>query len=155
MDATTSSRDQLNGDAQQHARPNGVDKRTERQGLLSSTAHASSGPAFIGWQSDNAHKLDSIPGLNGRKGLGSRASDFVHHHRRLLTTLLVSLARILERVDEQLLPSVYLYVGCTFGASPSQLAGITFVRGFVQALASPLGGFMGELRVCWLMCLES
>ena len=65
-------------------------------------------------------------------------------HHRLLTILLIALARITERVDESLLPAVYLYVGCSFGATPAQLGSITFVRSVVQALASPLGGILGR-----------
>jgi hypothetical protein len=53
-------------------------------------------------------------------------------------------------VDESLLPAVYLYVGCSFGATPAQLGSITFVRSVVQALASPQGGILGEL-VSWFM----
>jgi hypothetical protein len=45
---------------------------------------------------------------------------------------------------------VYLYVGCSFGATPAQLGSITFVRSVVQALASPLGGILGKL-VSWFM----
>jgi hypothetical protein len=51
----------------------------------------------------------------------------------------------MERVDESLLPAVYLYVACSFGATPAQLGSITFLRALVQALASPLGGVLGEL----------
>jgi hypothetical protein len=62
---------------------------------------------------------------------------------KALSTGLVYLARIIERMDEQLLPSVYFYVGCAFHASPSQLGTITLCRALVQALASPLGGILG------------
>jgi hypothetical protein len=63
---------------------------------------------------------------------------------RALTSGLVYLARIIERMDEQLLPSVYFYVGCAFHATPSQLGTITLCRALVQALASPLGGILGN-----------
>jgi hypothetical protein len=63
---------------------------------------------------------------------------------RVVTSGLVFLARIIERMDEQLLPSVYFYVGCAFHASPSQLGTITLCRVLVQALASPLGGVLGD-----------
>jgi predicted MFS family arabinose efflux permease len=66
-----------------------------------------------------------------------------HHRERLITTVLVALTRILERVDEQLLPSVYYGVSVSLCATPSQLGAITFARLLVQALASPLGGVLG------------
>jgi hypothetical protein len=60
------------------------------------------------------------------------------------TTAMVNLAGIMERTDEQLLPAVYRFVGASFNASPSQLGYITLSRAMVQALASPLGGVLGE-----------
>lgn len=63
----------------------------------------------------------------------SAAAQWLQHHRRFATTALVSLARIFERVDEALLPAVYLYVGCAFNATPTQLGAITFARALVQA----------------------
>ena len=43
------------------------------------------------------------------------------------------------------LPAVYRFVGASFAASPSQLGYLTLSRALVQALASPLGGLLGEL----------
>jgi len=77
--------------------------------------------------------------------------------QRALTTALVALTRVLERVDEQLLPATYFGVSCSLGASPSQLGAVTFSRLLVQALASPLGGVLGTRyhrgRVCGGACL--
>ena len=52
---------------------------------------------------------------------------------------------ILERTDEQLLPAVYNFVAAAFDASPEQLGYLTLSRALVQAAASPLGGFLGQL----------
>jgi len=77
--------------------------------------------------------------------------------QRVLTTTLVALTRVLERVDEQILPATYYGVSCSLGATPSQLGAITFARLLVQALASPLGGVLGlryhRARVCGGACL--
>lgn len=60
------------------------------------------------------------------------------------TTILVNLTAIMERTDEQLLPAVYLFVALSFQATPEQLGYLTLCRAMVQALSSPLGGFLGE-----------
>ena len=51
----------------------------------------------------------------------------------------------MERMDEQILPAVYSAIGASFHATPSQLGVLTLARALVQALASPLGGILGEL----------
>lgn len=63
---------------------------------------------------------------------------------RQLTTLLVYFAAIVEKADEQVLPSVYFFAGTSWGASPTQLGQITLCRALVQALASPVSGFLGD-----------
>lgn len=65
---------------------------------------------------------------------------------RVRTTLLINLASIMERTDEQILPAVYRWIGAAFHATPSQLGNLTFCRAVVQAVASPLGGFAGASR---------
>ncbi|KAL4425866.1 hypothetical protein ABPG75_009882 [Micractinium tetrahymenae] len=50
----------------------------------------------------------------------------------------------MERVDEQLLPALYRYVGAAFHATPRQLGTLTFSRAVVQALFSPLAGLAGH-----------
>ena len=62
---------------------------------------------------------------------------------RIRTTLLINLAAIMERMDEQMLPAVYSEVGRSFGASPSDLGMLTFARAAVQVLCSPVGGVLG------------
>ncbi|KAK2986845.1 hypothetical protein RJ640_011070 [Escallonia rubra] len=48
----------------------------------------------------------------------------------------------MERADENLLPSVYKEVSEAFSAGPSDLGYLTFIRNFVQGLASPLAGIL-------------
>ena len=59
------------------------------------------------------------------------------------TTVLVNLAGTVERMDEQILPALYSFVGRSFNASPSQLGTLTLCRALVQALSSPIGGVCG------------
>ena len=73
---------------------------------------------------------------------------------RARTTACVNLSAIVERVDEQLLPALYRYVGASFAASPSQLGNLTLARALAQALASPLAGVLGHYAnrvtvLCW------
>ena len=53
-------------------------------------------------------------------------------------------AAVLEKLDEQLLPSLYASVASSFSATAQELGWITFGRALVQALASPLGGLAGQ-----------
>jgi hypothetical protein len=53
---------------------------------------------------------------------------------------------IMEKMDEQILPAVSRFIGCSFRARPHELGNITFGRALVQALASPLGGIAGGQR---------
>ncbi|XVF15703.1 hypothetical protein REPUB_Repub09cG0178400 [Reevesia pubescens] len=48
----------------------------------------------------------------------------------------------MERADENPLPSVYKEVSEAFNAGPSDLGYLTFIRNFVQELASPLAGVL-------------
>lgn len=59
-----------------------------------------------------------------------------------LSLILINLASIMERADENLLPSVYKEVSEAFSAGPSDLGYLTFIRNFVQGLASPLAGIL-------------
>ncbi|CAA6657552.1 unnamed protein product [Spirodela intermedia] len=52
------------------------------------------------------------------------------------------MAAIMERADENLLPSVYKEVSEAFKVGPTDLGYLTFIRNFVQALASPLAGVL-------------
>ncbi|KAL0030933.1 hypothetical protein WJX79_002316 [Trebouxia sp. C0005] len=60
------------------------------------------------------------------------------------TTALINLAGIMERMDEQILPALYSFIGHSFQATPSQLGTLTLCRAMVQALSSPIGGLSGH-----------
>ena len=60
------------------------------------------------------------------------------------TTALINLAGIMERMDEQILPALYNFIGRSFNATPSQLGTLTLCRALVQALSSPIGGLSGD-----------
>lgn len=59
-----------------------------------------------------------------------------------VSLILINLASIMERADENLLPSVYREVSAAFNAGPTDLGYLTFIRNFVQALSSPLAGVL-------------
>ncbi|KAJ6853288.1 uncharacterized protein M6B38_250200 [Iris pallida] len=59
-----------------------------------------------------------------------------------ISLILINLAAIMERADENLLPAVYREVSEAFNAGPTDLGYLTFVRNFVQALSSPLAGIL-------------
>ncbi|XP_040986393.1 multidrug resistance protein 2 [Juglans microcarpa x Juglans regia] len=59
-----------------------------------------------------------------------------------LSLILINMAAIMERADENLLPAVYKEVSEAFSAGPSDLGYLTFIRNLVQGLASPLAGVL-------------
>ncbi|KAI3936261.1 hypothetical protein MKX01_004090 [Papaver californicum] len=59
-----------------------------------------------------------------------------------LSLILINMAAIMERADENLLPAVYKEVSETFNAGPTDLGYLTFILRFVQALSSPLAGVL-------------
>ncbi|KAJ0526460.1 putative MFS transporter superfamily [Helianthus annuus] len=59
-----------------------------------------------------------------------------------VSLIIINLAAIMERADENLLPSVYKEVSEAFNAGPSDLGYLTFIRNFVQGLASPMAGIL-------------
>jgi MFS family permease len=66
------------------------------------------------------------------------------YDQRARTTVLVNLAGILERSNEQTLPALYKYVGRSFKATPRQLGLVTLGCALVQAITSPIGGLLGH-----------
>ncbi|XP_044370707.1 hexuronate transporter [Triticum aestivum] len=62
----------------------------------------------------------------------------VQRRRRQWTLALVTVASLLERADEALLPAVYREVGAELGASPAALGSLTLCRALVQAVCYPL-----------------
>ncbi|KAL2905601.1 Protein spinster [Bienertia sinuspersici] len=59
-----------------------------------------------------------------------------------LSLILINMAAVMERADENLLPSVYKEVSQAFNVGPADLGYLTFVRNFVRGLASPLAGIL-------------
>ena len=51
---------------------------------------------------------------------------------RMRTTLLMNLASVVEKADEQVLPAVYYFVGRSLSATPAQLGTLTLCRAMVQ-----------------------
>lgn len=64
---------------------------------------------------------------------------------KVKTTVLINLAGTVERMDEQILPAMYTYVGQSLQASPSQLGTLTLCRALLQAMSSPISGLCGAL----------
>ena len=77
--------------------------------------------------------------------------------RRVVTTVLVSLACFMEVADEQITPSLFRDIGKSFKLSPSQLGMLTLVRALVQALSSPMTGYVGKfvprIRIIGFGCI--
>ncbi|CAN6204305.1 unnamed protein product [Urochloa humidicola] len=65
---------------------------------------------------------------------------------RRRTLLLVSLASIMERADEALLPAVYREVGAALHATPAGLGALTLCRSVVQAACYPLAAYAAARR---------
>lgn len=64
--------------------------------------------------------------------------------QRARTTVLIFLAGVLERTNEQTLPALYKYVGRSLHASPRQLGYITLGCALLQAVCAPIGGLLGH-----------
>jgi hypothetical protein len=50
------------------------------------------------------------------------------------TSVLLYLASVVEKADEQVLPAVYKYIGVSLGATPTQLGTLTLCRALVQVI---------------------
>ncbi|KAE8665732.1 protein spinster-like protein 2-like [Hibiscus syriacus] len=59
-----------------------------------------------------------------------------------LTLVLVNLARIMERADESLLPSVYKEVGADLHTDPTGLRSLALYRSIVQSCCYPLAAYL-------------
>nr|CAD1818614.1 unnamed protein product [Ananas comosus var. bracteatus] len=59
-----------------------------------------------------------------------------------VSLILINMASVMERADENLLPAVYKEVSEAFNAGPTELGYLTFIRNFVQAISSPLAGLL-------------
>lgn len=61
---------------------------------------------------------------------------------RTRTTILLNLASIMEKADEQVLPAVYFFIMRSLKCTPSQLGTLTLCRALVQVCSNHLGHFM-------------
>lgn len=64
--------------------------------------------------------------------------------RTFRSSLLIFLASILEKCDEQILPALFSRVAITFQATPAQLGNLALARALFQALSSPFAGIASE-----------
>lgn len=62
---------------------------------------------------------------------------------RLMSSLMVNTALMLERVDEQMLPAMYLFVGRSLNVTPAQLGALTSAQAVTKAVLTPVGGILG------------
>ncbi|XP_064961510.1 uncharacterized protein LOC135610658 isoform X2 [Musa acuminata AAA Group] len=87
------------------------------------------------------HRAASSP--HGTSSLTSRGK---MRSRRIfgfsLSLILINMASIMERADENLLPAVYKEVSEAFDAGPIELGYLTFIRNFVQSVSSPMAGVL-------------
>ncbi|KAL3153038.1 hypothetical protein ABBQ38_012062 [Trebouxia sp. C0009 RCD-2024] len=72
---------------------------------------------------------------------------------RLRTTLLMNLASVVEKADEQVLPAVYYFIGRSLNATPAQLGTLTLCRALVQAMVSCAFNGLGLALV--IPCVQS
>ncbi|PHU25057.1 hypothetical protein BC332_03389 [Capsicum chinense] len=68
---------------------------------------------------------------------------FIHYRTKRVfgisvSLIIINMAAVMERADENLLPAVYKEVSETFKAGPSDLSYLTFIRNFIQGIASPV-----------------
>ncbi len=80
---------------------------------------------------------------------------------RLRTTLLMNLASVVEKADEQVLPAVYYFIGRSLNATPAQLGTLTLCRAMVQVclyvdmlVSIQLSLSLHQLSNCTIMCHE-
>lgn len=90
------------------------------------------------------HKLAICRSPDSQMDLESYAQRQWWVRTRLVTSILVNMGNIMERADEQILPALYGFVAASFHIGPTQLGYLTLSRALVQAVASPLGGILGQ-----------
>eukprot|EP00884_Botryococcus_braunii_P012902 jgi/Botrbrau1/21612/Bobra.43_1s0016.1 len=69
----------------------------------------------------------------------------MRENERFRTTVLINLASVMERCDEQILPAVYAFIAKSWKATPTELGMLSLARALVQALSSPIGGVAGHM----------
>ena len=66
--------------------------------------------------------------------------------------VLMNLASIVERADEQVLPAVYHFISKSLHATPSQLGALTLCRAMVQVSHQCTTPVTGTGSVCGSVC---
>ena len=99
-------------------------------------SNATPQPADAGCQSTKNLQVAYLRGAAMEKAAAASA--------RLRTTLLMNLASVVEKADEQVLPAVYYFIGRSLNATPAQLGTLTLCRALVQASPS----CMQEIQTC-------
>ncbi|RWW26409.1 hypothetical protein BHE74_00045507, partial [Ensete ventricosum] len=88
----------------------------------------------------------SSPARRPRAGHPRAVAALSRRSRRIfgfsLSLILINMASIMERADENLLPAVYKEVSEAFNAGPIELGYLTFIRNFVQSVSSPMAGVL-------------
>uniref|UniRef100_A0A453M6Z9 Major facilitator superfamily (MFS) profile domain-containing protein n=1 Tax=Aegilops tauschii subsp. strangulata TaxID=200361 RepID=A0A453M6Z9_AEGTS len=79
--------------------------------------------------------------------IGHASKHTVHMGKKMIygfsiSLILINLASIMERADENLLPAVYKEVSAAFDAGPTDLGYLTFIMNFLKSIASPLAGVL-------------
>ena len=67
-----------------------------------------------------------------------------YRRERLATIVLMGAAAVTEKMDEGVLPSVFLAVGASLGVGPAELGTVALCRALAQAASSPLAGALGD-----------
>lgn len=71
-------------------------------------------------------------------------ANFASASAKTRTTILLNMASIMEKADEQVLPAVYFFIMRSLKCTPSQLGTLTLCRALVQAMSSPVSGVLGD-----------
>ena len=67
---------------------------------------------------------------------------------RTRTTVLLNMASIMEKADEQVLPAVYFFIMKSLKCTPSQLGTMTLCRALVQVGTVPSIASLDEVQTC-------
>lgn len=91
--------------------------------------------------------LDALKKVLIQNNLSDMGYVFIYYRARTffgisLSLIIINMAAIMERADENLLPAVYKEVSEAFTVGPSDLGYLTFIRNFVQGMASPVAGIL-------------
>jgi len=115
-----------------------------RRGAIGDNAPGGARLSLLGSSRGHDEEGQEAAGAGDGRQLKSSVELAETRRRRLVTTALVYGASVLERADEQILPSAYMFIGRSLLVSPTELGGLTFARALVQALSSPVSGVLGD-----------